>query len=73
MIKPRPSMPYDYDTSNFVQLPKNDIITYITPYMPHRWPKWMFWKKNKYYLAVSTKNKLYLVDPETPSVTEEML
>lgn len=27
----------------------------------------------QYYLAVSTKNKLYLVDPEAPSVTEEML
>lgn len=70
-IKPRPSIrDFDVNSGGFVEIPKNETITYVTPYMPFRHPKWQFWKKNKYYLAVVTRNKLYLVDPETPSVTE---
>lgn len=56
---------------NYIEiLPKDQVISYVTPYTKFRYPKWMFWRKNKYYLAVVTKNKVYLVDPDVPSVEE---
>ena len=69
-VKPRPVMPYDYKAGGFVEVPRGEVITHITPYMPYRYPKWLFWKKNKYFIAATTKNKIYLIDPDAQSVTE---
>lgn len=73
-IKPRP--PFKFSDGGFIQLPDNQKITYMTTYAPERitYPKWQFWRKTvtKYYLMVATdRNKLYTIDPDVPSVTEE--
>lgn len=68
-IRPRPSL------QQFVQLPEEQTIVSVQPYREEhiQYPKWKFWRnqKVKYYLAVVTdKGRLYIIDPDSPSVTE---
>lgn len=68
-IKPRKG--FDFKGGGWIQLSKDNIITYIVPYIPVKHPKWKFWRNTKSMLACSTnKGKLYLIDPERPTLTE---
>jgi hypothetical protein len=70
--KPRPPF------NNFIQLPNNQMVTYMTTYAPERivYPKWQFWRKQvtNYILVIATdKNRVYMVDTIDgfPTVSEK--
>ena len=63
---------------NWIQLPDNQKVTYMTTYAPERvtYPKWQFWRKTvtNYYLVVATdKARVYVIrdDDELLQVEEK--